>query len=185
MSPDTPSARDGVLKALQEEAARFSQPASAGTRSESPRPPRPAASSGRREPAAVVAPIRPPEPVADMSDPASSAGYVPVAVAPERGNTRPTVPVDGRLHLRGAQPTLDALDAVVAEWKSDNPERRDLERATLVRIGLAMVLADIREHGEEGAVGEAITAALDPAVRHMAVPMPPLERWITPPASSG
>lgn len=116
--------------------------------------------------------------------PAAQAGYVPVAVAPERGNTRPAVPVDGRLHMRVAQSTLDALDSLVAEWKMDHPERRDLERATLVRIGLAMVLADTREHGDRGAVGEAVSAALDPAVRHTAGPMPALERWIRSPGRS-
>ncbi len=128
--------------------------------------------------------MRPVTDAPDPPDPAAYAGYVPVAVAPERGNTRPVVPVDGRLHMRVAQSTLDALDGLVAEWKRDQPERRDLERATLVRIGLAMVLADVREHGDQGAVGEAVTAALDPAVRHTAGPMPPLERWITSPARS-
>lgn len=135
------------------------------------------------EPVPSATPPAPTSP-SPADDPASQAGYVPVAVAPERGNTRPVVPVDGRLHMRVTQATLDALDAVIGAWKADHPERRDLERATLVRIGLAMVLADIREHGEDGAVGEAVAAALDPAIRHTATAMPPLERWITPPARS-
>jgi len=115
-------------------------------------------------------------------DPATAAGYVPVAVAPERGNTRPVVPVDGRLHMRVAQPTLTAIDDVLREWKTDRPELRDLERATLVRIGLAMVLADVRMHGRDGAVGEAVAAALDSEVRHTDTPMPDLGRWLSRPA---
>ena len=114
-------------------------------------------------------------------DPAGPAGYVPVAVAPERGNTRPVVPVDGRIHMRMAQATIDALDEVVRGWKASSPAAlRDLERATIVRVGIAMLLADVAQNGERGAVGEAVRAALDPAVRHTDQPLPPLSRWLRP-----
>jgi hypothetical protein len=43
-----------------------------------------------------------------------------------------------------------------------------------------MVLADVAQSGKRGAVGEAVRAALDPAVRHTAQPMPALSRWIRP-----
>jgi hypothetical protein len=100
-------------------------------------------------------------------------------VAPERGNTRPVVPVDGRLHMRVATQTLTDVDAVVRVWKDADPVAlRDLERATLVRIGLAMVLADVEQNGADGAVGEAVPAALDPRVRHTDQPMPALARWL-------
>lgn len=180
MSVDGTSARDHALKDLAANAASFDRPVTGV-----PAPAGPGPEAGVTPPARRRAEtVRAPEPVTATAGPAEAAGYVPVAVAPERGNTRPVVPVDGRLHMRVAQATLDALDALVADWKDDNPGRRDLERATLVRIGLALVLADVREHGDQGAVGEAVAAALDPAVRHTANPMPPLERWITPPARS-
>ncbi len=183
---ETTSAREGALAKLAEEAARFSAPT---PRRETPRRPRlaptPAPSDGPPV-AADPAPASPLAPVTDLApapaDPATDAGYVPVAVAPERGNTRPVVPVDGRLHMRVAQSTLDAVDALVRDWKADRPDLRDLERATLVRIGLAMVLADVRAHGRDGAVGEAVAAALDPRVRHTATPMPDLGRWVSRPA---
>jgi transposase InsO family protein len=47
-----------------------------------------------------------------------------------------------------------------------------------VRIGLAMVLADVEQNGADGAVGEAVRAALDPRVRHTDQPMPALARWL-------
>jgi hypothetical protein len=107
------------------------------------------------------------------------AGYVPNAVAPERGNTRPLVPVDGRLHLRAAPAMIEALDGAVAELRLTDPKGlRDLERATLVRIGAAVILADIAANGAEGLVGEAIRAALDPAQRHLDVAMPDPSRWL-------
>ncbi len=180
MSGDGTSARDHALKDLAANAASFDRPATDVLTRPGPGPESGGGPVTRRRSVTT----RVPEPVAEAAGPAERAAYVPVAVAPERGNTRPAVPVDGRLHMRVAQATLDALDALVADWKDDHPGRRDLERATLVRIGLAMVLADVREHGDQGAVGEAVAAALDPAVRHTANPMPPLERWITPPARS-
>lgn len=172
MSSTTPSAREGALAKLAAEAARFEQPApqTIGEVSTTETPERP-----RLRPA--------PEPNRVVSAPATAraarGAYVPVAVAPERGNTRPVVPVDGRLHMRVAKETLTDIDAIVRSWKDRAPqELRDLERATLVRIGLAMVLADITQSGDRGAVGEAVRAALDPQVRHTAVPMPDLARWI-------
>ena len=98
---------------------------------------------------------------------------MPNAVAPERGNTRPAVPVDGRLHLRAAPAAVDGLDEVITTWRARDPRGlRDLERATLIRIGIGIVLADVAAHGENGMVGEAVRAALDPAQRHLAVAMP-------------
>jgi hypothetical protein len=83
--------------------------------------------------------------------------------------------------MRVARSTLTALDEVVQLWRSDEPVAlRDLERATLVRIGVALALADIGAHGKDGAVGEAVAAALDPAVRHTDLPLPDLERWLRP-----
>ena len=165
MSETTPSARDGALAELAAEAARFV----AGAVRSSPPPD-------------ALAP-RPPRPVTPLSQPerhGSPPGYVPVAVAPERGNTRPVVPVDGRIHMRMAQATVDALDGVVTAWKANDPSGlRDLERATLIRIAVAMALTDIERHGTRGAVGEAVRAALDPAVRHTDRPMPSLARWFT------
>lgn len=165
MSSPATSARDGALAKLAAEAARFAaQPAgrSAAT------PPRPAR-------AVSVAP-HPPRPRGD-----GPVGYVPVAVAPERGNTRPVVPVDGRIHMRMAQATIDAVDEIVTAWRGDDPSfLRDLERATMVRIGIALLLADVAQNGKQGAVGEAVRAALDPAVRHTDGPMPALSRWLRP-----
>ena len=113
------------------------------------------------------------------TDSPTPPGYVPVAVAPERGNTRPVVPVDGRIHMRMAQATIDAVDAVVGSWRTDDPVAlRDLERATLIRVGVALLLADIAQNGKGGAVGEAVRAALDPVVRHTDEPMPSLTRWL-------
>lgn len=180
MSPRDQSARRDALQDLARAAAGFEQ---------TPVPVAEAPAAPRRERRTAEAPpdassVKEATVEQEPQAPATEAGYVPVAVAPERGNTRPAVPVDGRLHMRVAQSTLDALDSLVAEWKADHPERRDLERATLVRIGLAMVLADTREHGDRGAVGEAVSAALDPAVRHTAGPMPALERWIRSPGRS-
>lgn len=164
---ENPSAREGALAQLAAEAARFRAP--------SPTPAVPAPNTARpitvastpRTVPAEVAPVAPP-------------GYVPVAVAPERGNTRPVVPVDGRLHMRIAQATVDALDDVVRDWKGGAPVAlRDLERATLVRVGIALALADVAANGDRGAVGEAVRAALDPAIRHTDQPMPPLTRWFS------
>lgn len=168
MSSSPMSARDGALAKLAAEAARFASDGQTRV------PSRPA--DAPRRPVAIAA---------DSATPARSvrapAGYVPVAVAPERGNTRPVVPVDGRLHMRVARSTLVALDDVVRRWRADEPVAfRDLERATLVRIGLALALADIEARGPRGAVGEAVTAALDPAVRHTDLPLPDLERWLRP-----
>lgn len=184
MSESTSTARAGALAKLAEEAARFS----AAPSDEPTRPRRvrtPAAPSPTHAPSPVVeaSPLAPVSAltVAEPAGPATREAYVPVAVAPERGNTRPVVPVDGRLHMRVAQPTLDAIDGVLRDWKTDRPELRDLERATLVRVGLALVLADIRAHGRDGAVGEAIDAALDPRVRHTDTPMPDLGRWLSRP----
>jgi hypothetical protein len=170
LSDTATSARDGALAKLTAEAARFAAPI-----------PQPA-----------NAPIQPagrPTPVVTRStdpDPSAPPGYVPVAVAPERGNTRPVVPVDGRIHMRMAQATVDALDELAAAWRADEPVAlRDLERATLVRVGIAMLLTDVTQNGSDGAVGEAIRAALDPAVRHTAQPMPSLSRWLRPAPSPG
>lgn len=169
MSDTATSARDGALAKLAAEAARFaSAPA--------PDPPVPLT-----QPA--TAPARPVAVIARSSgaDPSAPPGYVPVAVAPERGNTRPVVPVDGRIHMRMAQATIDAVDAVAAAWRADDPVAlRDLERATLIRVGVAMLLADVARNGSRGAVGEAVRAALDPAVRHTDGPLPPLTRWLRP-----
>jgi len=166
------TSRTGALAELAQEAARFAAaPARADER-----------------PAAPVTTSRPSRPVMraiapdEARQPAGApAGYVPVAVAPERGNTRPVVPVDGRLHMRMARPTLAALDAVAAAWREEDPDGlRDLERATLVRVAIAMALTDVRLNGADGAVGEAVRAALDPAVRHTDAPLPDLERWLRP-----
>ena len=129
--------------------------------------------------------VRPPESSAASMTPSASrdaslaigAGYVACAVAPERGNTRPIVPVDARLHLRIAPATVAALDAAVQTLRDEAPGLRDLERATLVRIGAGLVLADLRANGNGGAVGEAVRAALDPSHRHLAEPLPDLKRW--------
>jgi hypothetical protein len=48
----------------------------------------------------------------------------------------------------------------------------------LIRVGIALALTDIAEHGRGGAVGEAIRSALDPATRHTDRPMPDLLRWL-------
>ena len=170
VSSSTPTAREGALAKLAAEAARFEQPAE--------RPTAAPVSSVAAQQARVLAPA--PAPPARLAPQASApTGYVPVAVAPERGNTRPVVPVDGRLHMRVATQTLTDVDDVVRSWKNAEPVAlRDLERATLVRIGLAMVLADIEQNGTDGAVGEAVRAALDPRVRHTDQPMPALSRWL-------
>jgi hypothetical protein len=165
LSETATSARDGALAKLAAEAARFAA-----------------------QPPALDPPLEPTptRPVAVLTRPARPAtagppGYVPVAVAPERGNTRPVVPVDGRIHMRMAQATIDAVDAVAAAWRTDEPVAlRDLERATLIRVGVAMALADVAQNGQRGAVGEAIRAALDPAVRHTDQPLPDLTRWLRP-----
>lgn len=169
---DTISARDGALAKLAAEAARFTNPSV--EHHPSPRPLTVAASPATETTAPSILP-----PPRSRAAGGSPAGYVPVAVAPERGNTRPVVPVDGRLHMRMAQPTVDALDVVVRDWRAREPVAwRDLERATLVRVGVALVLADVAAHGTAGAVGEAIRAALDPAVRHTDLPLPDLTRWL-------
>lgn len=162
------AARDGALAKLAAEAARFTRDSDSPSPSSStPATPRPSSStpwsSRHNETPASV----------------STRGYVPVAVAPERGNTRPVVPVGGRLHMRMAQETLDGLDQVVAEWRSHDPVGlRDLERATLVRIGIAMLLTDVAANGWAGASAEAVRHALNPAVRHTDTPMPDLTRWL-------
>lgn len=171
MSSSSPSAaRESALAKLAAEAARF-------TKAPEPDSPHPVVRSAvrlprtphDRESRASASPVKV----------GRSAGYVPVAVAPERGNTRPVVPVDGRLHMRMAQSTVDALDEIVALWKSRDPAGlRDLERATLVRIGVAMLLADVAQNKTGGAVGEAVRRALDPVVRHTDSPMPDLSRWV-------
>ena len=163
MSSPAISARDGALAKLAAEAARFAaQPAGV-----SAAPPPPLAR-------AVSVVPRPSRPHGD-----GPAGYVPVAVAPERGNTRPVVPVDGRIHMRMAQATIDAVDEIVTAWRGDDPVAlRDLERATMVRIGIALLLADVTQNGKRGAVGEAVRAALDPSVRHTDRPLPALTRWL-------
>ncbi len=174
----TTTARDGALAQLAAEAARFAE-------SPPPTPPR-VATPRQVEPPTRLRASQPATASAEPRSTVGGEGYVPVAVAPERGNTRPVVPVDGRLHMRVARATLDELDGVVSGWKKRHAAAlRDLERATLVRIGLAMVLADVAQNGEKGAVGEAVRAALDPAVRHTAVAMPDLSRWMTTPDLSG
>lgn len=168
MSSPAPTAREGALAKLAAEAARFDSARDSTQDATGPERAR------ALKPAPALAPARTMATVATVDD-----GYVPVAVAPERGNTRPVVPVDGRLHMRVASRTLADIDDVVRGWKESDPAGlRDLERATLVRIGLAMVLADIAQSGQRGAVGEAVRTALDPAVRHTAQPMPALSRWI-------
>ncbi len=170
MSDAAPSARDGALAKLAAEAARF---AADPNRTPSP----PVRQAGASRPLAPVHPSRSYD---------ATPGYVPVAVAPERGNTRPVVPVDGRVHMRMAQATIDALDEVVASWKANDPiGLRDLERATVIRIAVAMALTDIALNDAHGAVGEAVRAALDPAVRHTDRPLPPLAKWITAAPDSG
>lgn len=175
MPPDPPSAaRTDALAELAAEAARFAAPApdpAPTPQAERPTP----APAGRTRPRAVASAPAPD----DTRAPGGLPGYVPNAVAPERGNTRPAVPVDGRLHLRAAPATLAALDAVVARLRSTDPTGlRDVERATLVRIGVGLVLADVDAHGTRGVVGEAVRAALDPAKRHLDVPMPDPARWL-------
>ncbi len=165
MSSPASSARDGALAKLAAEAARFAAPPAT--------PPGPAAPAAAR-PVTLVS--RSPRP-GRLAPP----GYVPVAVAPERGNTRPVVPVDGRIHMRMAQATINAVDEIVVAWRGDDPVAlRDLERATMVRIGIAMLLADVAQNGTRGAVGEAVRAALDPTVRHTDQPLPSLNRWLRP-----
>lgn len=160
MSSPAAPARDGALAKLAAEAARFDAP-----------PTSPAQAAPAPRPVSIVS-----APVREHTGPAA---YVPVAVAPERGNTRPVVPVDGRIHMRMAQATIDALDAVVSAWRAEDPVLlRDLERATLVRVAIAMLLTDVSHNAERGAVGEAVRAALDPAVRHTDQPMPSLSRWL-------
>lgn len=169
-SSATPTAREGALAKLAAEAARFEQPAER---------PAPAPVATVAAPQARVLAPAPAPPARLAPHTAQPTGYVPVAVAPERGNTRPVVPVDGRLHMRVATQTLTDVDEVVRTWKAADPSAlRDLERATLVRIGLAMVLADVAQNGVDGAVGEAVRAALDPRVRHTDQPMPALTRWL-------
>jgi hypothetical protein len=166
LSDTATSARDGALAQLAAEAARFAA---------TPAPVPPATRASAAPPARPVAVLTRPSP----ADDASPAGYVPVAVAPERGNTRPVVPVDGRIHMRMARATIDALDEIALAWRADDPVGlRDLERATLVRVGVAMLLADVGQNGAAGAVGEAIRAALDPAIRHTDEPLPRLTRWL-------
>ncbi len=173
MSSPTPTARDGALAKLAAEAARFERPSAEAQRSPAPSLSPPPARVLSAAPA-VGTHRASKTSLADLDD-----GYVPVAVAPERGNTRPALAVDGRLHMRVARPTLTKVDAVVRAWKDADPlTLRDLERATLVRVGLGMVLADIAQNGADGAVGEAVRAALDPAVRHTTSPMPALARWL-------
>lgn len=166
-SPET-SAREGALAKLAAEAARFAT-----------RPLDDVPDRGRMN----STPIRQFEtlPASATTTHAASgpAGYVPVAVAPERGNTRPLVPVDGRLHMRMAKPTVAALDEIVAGWRAHDPSAlRDLERATLVRVAVAMLLSDVAQNGLAGATAEAVRAALDPSVRHTDTAMPDLNRWI-------
>ena len=178
MPPEEPrGARSDALAELAAEAARF---AATGQESPPKRSPAnaslPLASTRRRRtprnPGSAV-------PEATGGREVRIAGYVPNAVAPERGNTRPLVPVDGRLHLRAAPATIEALDRVVGELRRADPiGLRDLERATLVRIGAAVILADVAANGAKGLVGEAVRAALDPAQRHLDVPMPDPARWL-------
>lgn len=169
MSDTSLSAREGALAKLAAEAARFAAGGLRPAQALELAPP-------RAQPAAHDA--------SATSRPQAPPGYVPVAVAPERGNTRPVVPVDGRIHMRMAQATIDALDEAVAAWKADDPRTlRDLERATVIRVAVALALTDISLRGGRGAVGEAVRAALDPAVRHTDGPMPPLERWLMTPTA--
>ena len=182
MQPETtPQARTDALAELKAEAARFAATGASGQGAEGAggqRPPTPKQrprTAPKAKPAKVVA--------APGGDDGGSAvlpaAYVPNAVAPERGNTRPLVPVDGRLHLRAAPAMIEALDDAVAALRRTNPKGlRDLERATLVRIGAAVVLADVNAHGANGLIGEAVRAALDPAQRHLDVPMPDPIRWL-------
>lgn len=177
MPPETPPARRDALAELAAEAARFA------ARQEPAPAPEPAVAPpivDAPTPARARAPRRPRQAVPAAAPTGKTLpGYVPNAVAPERGNTRPAVPVDGRLHLRAAPATVDGLDDIVRAWRSRHPrELRDLERATLVRIGIGIVLADVAAHGDRGLVGEAVRAALDPAQRHLAVPMPDPIRWL-------
>lgn len=168
---DSISARDDALAKLAAEAARFAP---------TDTPPRPAG-----EPLVVARQRFRPHSrpglaaVDSTARDGAPAGYLPVAVAPERGNTRPLVPVDGRLHMRIAKPTIDALDEVVTSWRTHDPVGlRDLERATLVRVAIAMLLSDVALNGRKGAAGEAVRAALDPASRHTDKPLPQLSRWL-------
>jgi hypothetical protein len=174
--PEEPrGARSDALAELAAEAARF-----AATGPE-PLPGRPSvdASVPRATPRGKRTPRNAESEATTGGRDARIAGYVPNAVAPERGNTRPLVPVDGRLHLRAAPATIEALDRVVGELRKADPAGlRDLERATLVRIGAAVVLADVAVNGAKGLVGEAVRAALDPAQRHLDVPMPDPVRWL-------
>ena len=81
--------------------------------------------------------------------------------------------------MRMARPTVAALDEIVAGWRAHDPTGlRDLERATLVRVAVAMLLSDVAQNGLAGATAEAIRAALDPSVRHTDTAMPDLTRWI-------
>lgn len=170
MSSHPTSARAGALAKLAEEAARF------GTQSTDESRP-----SGRGS-TTHLGPT-PPQRMAVVAtggvEHDGLAGYVPVAVAPERGNTRPALPVDGRLHMRMAKPTLRALDAIVERWRAADPSGlRDLERATLVRIAIAMLIADVTQNARGGAAAEAVRAALEPTTRHTTTPMPDLSRWL-------
>lgn len=185
MQPDAPAtARVDALAELAAEAARFASRPSAEPQAVAGAPRRPRTRGAAR-------PRRTPAPVATHAAQTAAEGlpgYVPNAVAPERGNTRPAVPVDGRLHLRAAPAAVAALDEAVAGLRRTDPAAlRDLERATLVRIGIGLVLADVRAHGARGVVGEAVRAALDPAQRHLDVPMPDPARWLrtdpTPPGA--
>lgn len=182
MPPDalTPPARRDALAELAAEAARFAEPPPETTTdpaqrtapAQAPRtaPPAPSRAPRRSRATTSVRPAAAGEPL---------PGYMPNAVAPERGNTRPAVPVDGRLHLRAAPAAVDGLDEVITTWRARDPRGlRDLERATLIRIGIGIVLADVAAHGENGMVGEAVRAALDPAQRHLAVAMPDPRRWL-------
>lgn len=165
MSEET-SARAGALAQLAKEAARFTHTPAPSTRESS-------------HPVRAIRPVAAAASVSGPDEDPPVPGYVPVAVAPERGNTRPAVPVDGRLHMRMATDTLHALDDLVRDWKRADPVGlRDLERATLVRVGIALLLADVSAHGRRGAVAEAVAAALDPAVRHTTTPMPDPRRWL-------
>jgi hypothetical protein len=181
MPPENrPEARSDALAELAAEAARFArndQPPEQAAPRARPRSTTPArssrSSSGRTRRLVNAAQAQLQEGEAGLP------GYVPNAVAPERGNTRPAVPVDGRLHLRVAPATVEALDQAVQVLRGTDPVGlRDLERATLVRIGAAIVLADLDANGSDGLVGEAVRAALDPALRHLAVPMPDPARWL-------
>lgn len=172
MSSPTATAREGALAKLAAEAARFERA--------TPDPEQSAGPGIARPPARVLAAAPSPADTPSMAtDDAVGDGYVPVAIAPERGNTRPALAVDGRLHMRVARPTLAQIDAIVRAWKDADPVAlRDLERATIVRVGLGLVLADVAQNGASGAVGEAVRTALDPAVRHTTSEMPRLSRWL-------